>query len=39
MHVRFFVRKPGGDRPLQGPRRRCEDNTQIDLKGVGMASN
>jgi len=35
---RVFVRKPGGDRPLERPRRRWEDNIQIDLKVVGMAS-
>jgi hypothetical protein len=35
---RVFVRKPGGAKTLEKPRRRCEDNIQIDLKGVGMAS-
>ena len=35
---RVSVRKPGEDRPLEIPRHRSEDNIQIDLKGVGMAS-
>lgn len=34
----FLVRTPGGDRPLERLRRRCEDNIQIDLKHVRMAS-
>jgi hypothetical protein len=32
---RFLVRKPGGERPLGRPRRRCEDNVQIDLRQRG----
>ena len=35
---RVFVRNPGGDRTLGRQRSRCEDNIQIDLKGVRMAS-
>jgi hypothetical protein len=35
---RVFVRKPGGVKALERPRRRCEDNIQVDLTGVGMAS-
>jgi hypothetical protein len=33
-----FVRTPGGDRPLERRRRRYEDNIQINLKLVRMAS-
>jgi len=29
------VRKPEGKRPLGRPRRRCEDNTKMDLQEVG----
>jgi hypothetical protein len=29
-----LVRKPGGKRPLGRPRRRWEDNSKIDLRGI-----
>ena len=32
---RVLVRKPEGKRPLGRPRRRWEDNIQIDLQEVG----
>ena len=32
---RVLVRKPEGERPLGRPRRRWEDNIQIDLQEVG----
>jgi hypothetical protein len=32
---RLFVRKPEGRRPLGRPRRRCVDNTRMDLVEVG----
>jgi hypothetical protein len=32
---RVLVGKPGGKRPLGKPRRRWEDNTRMDLQGVG----
>jgi len=32
-----LVGKPDGKRPLGRPRRRWEDNTEIDLKVVGRA--
>ena len=35
---RVLVGKPGGKRPLGRPRRKCEDNTKIDLQEVGGGS-
>jgi hypothetical protein len=35
LHVSFLVVKPEGKRPLEGPRRRWEDNVKIGLKDVG----
>jgi len=32
---RVFVGKPEGKRPLERPRRRWEDNIQMDLQEVG----
>jgi hypothetical protein len=32
---RVLVGKPEGKRPLVRPRRRCEDNIQLDLQEVG----
>jgi len=32
---RVLVRKPGGKRPLGGPRPRWEDNMKMDLQEVG----
>jgi len=32
---RVWVGKPEGNRPLGGPRRRCEDNIKMDLQEVG----
>jgi hypothetical protein len=33
---RILVRNPEGTRPLGRPRRRCEDNIEIDLKEIGL---
>jgi hypothetical protein len=33
-----FVGKPGGNRPLRGPRRRREDNIRMDLREIGSES-
>ena len=30
---RILVRKPEGKRPLGKPRRRCQDDTKMDLRG------
>ena len=35
MH-RVLVGKPEGKRPLEGPRRRWEDNIKMDLQEVGF---
>ena len=32
---RVLVEKPVGKRPLERPRRRCEDNITLDLQEVG----
>jgi hypothetical protein len=32
---KIFVGKPEGKRPLGRPRRRCDDNIRMDLRGVG----
>ena len=32
---RVLVGKPEGRRPLEGSRRRCEDNIKMDLREVG----
>jgi len=32
---RVLVGKPEGKRPLERPRRRCEDNIKMDLQEVG----
>jgi hypothetical protein len=32
---RFLVGKPEGKRPLERPRRRCEDNIKMELQEVG----
>jgi hypothetical protein len=32
---RILVGRPEGRRPLERPRRRCEDNIQMDLQEVG----
>jgi hypothetical protein len=32
---RVLVRKPQGKKPLRRPRRRCEDNINMDLQEVG----
>jgi hypothetical protein len=32
---RVLVGKPAGKRPLGRPRRRCEDNINMDLREVG----
>jgi hypothetical protein len=32
---RILVRKPGGKRPLERPRRRWENNIKMDLQEVG----
>lgn len=29
---RILVEKPKGNRPLGGPRHKCEDNIEVDLK-------
>jgi hypothetical protein len=34
---RISVRKPEGKRPLGRPRRRREDNIEMELKGVGWS--
>ena len=34
MH-KVLVGKPEGKRPLERPRRRCEDNIKMDLQAVG----
>ena len=35
---RVLVGKPGGKRPLGRPRRRWEDNIQMNLQAVGLGS-
>jgi len=35
---RFLVGKPEGKRPLGRPRRRWEDNTEMDLQEVGCGA-
>jgi hypothetical protein len=35
---RALVGKPEGRRPLEGPRRRWEDNIKMDLREVGWGS-
>jgi hypothetical protein len=32
---RFLVGKPEGKRPLERPRRRWEDNIEIDIREIG----
>jgi hypothetical protein len=32
---RILMGKPEGTRPLERPRRRCEDNIEMDLQEVG----
>jgi hypothetical protein len=32
---RILVGKPEGKRPLERPRRRCEDNIKMDLREIG----
>jgi hypothetical protein len=32
---RVLVGKPEGKRPLEGPRRRCEDGIKMDLTEIG----
>jgi hypothetical protein len=32
---RVLVGKPEGKRPLEGPRRRCEDGIKVDLREIG----
>jgi hypothetical protein len=32
---RVLVGKPEGKRPLERPRRRCEDNSKMDVQEVG----
>ena len=33
------VNKPTGKRPLGRPRRRCEDNTRMDLEEIGITDS
>jgi hypothetical protein len=35
---KIFVEKPEGERPLGGPRRRCEDVLESILKEIGWKS-
>ena len=35
---KILTGKPTGKRPLGRPRRRCEDNIRIDLKGIGVST-
>ena len=33
---KILTGKPSGKRPLERPKRRCEDNIRIDLQGIGI---
>jgi hypothetical protein len=33
---RVLVGRPKGKRPLERPRRRCEDNIKMDLREIGI---
>jgi hypothetical protein len=33
---RVFVGRPEGKRPLERPRRKCEDNIKLDLTEIGI---
>jgi hypothetical protein len=35
MHIRFFVGKPEGRKPLGRARHRWEDNIKMHLRGIG----
>jgi hypothetical protein len=36
--VKILIGKPTGNRPLERPRRRCEDNIRMDLFEIGIST-